>query len=126
MSWLSPALLVTFGRMSTISSPYQIVMTTFPDMNRAQQLAEHLITRKLAACVNILPAMTSIYAWQGKLEQGQEYQLLIKTEQNCSNEVQKEIKQVHPYELPEIIVVPILAGYKPYLNWISESVHKND
>ena len=126
MSWLSPVLLVTFGHMNTISSPYQIVMTTFPDMDSAQQLAEQLVTRKLAACVNILPVMTSIYRWRGKLEQGQEHQLLIKTEQSCTNEVQSAIEQVHPYELPEIIVVPILTGHKPYLNWISESVHKND
>jgi len=126
MSWLSPALLVTFGHMNTYSSPYQIVMTTFPDMDSAQQLAERLITQHLAACVNILPAMTSIYSWQDKLEHGQEHQLLIKTEQNRTNEVQNEIKQIHPYELPEIIVVPILDGHKPYLNWISESVHKND
>lgn len=122
MSWLSPVLLVTFGHMNTISSPYQIVMTTFPDMDSAQQLAEQLVTRKLAACVNILPVMTSIYRWQGKLEQGQEHQLLIKTEQSCTNEVQSAIEQVHPYELPEIIVVPIMAGHKPFLNWISESV----
>ncbi len=101
-------------------------MTTFPDLDGARQLAEHLITHHLAACVNILPVMTSVYCWQGKLEQGQEHQLLIKTEQHRTNEVQSAIEQVHPYELPEIIVVPILAGHKPYLNWISESVHKND
>ncbi len=101
-------------------------MTTFPDMDSARQLAERLISEHLAACVNILPEMTSVYHWQGKLEQGQEHQLLIKTEQHCTKEVQNVIEQVHPYELPEIIVVPILAGHKPYLNWISESVHKND
>ncbi len=126
MDWLSPALLVTFGHMNANSSPYQIVMTTFPDLDSAKQLAERLVTQHLAACVNILPAMTSIYSWQGKLEHGQEHQLLIKTEQQRVNAVQNEIEQVHPYELPEIIVVPIVAGHKPYLNWIFESVNKND
>ena len=126
MSWLSPALLVTFGHMDTNSSPYEIVLTTFPDQHGAQQLAEHLVNQHLAACVNILPAMTSVYCWQGKLEQGQEHQMIIKTEQTRTQDVQSAIMQVHPYELPEIIVVPILDGHEPYLNWISESVHKND
>ncbi len=124
MDWLSPLLLVTFGRMDVNSSPYQIVMTTFPDMDSAQQLAERLINQQLAACVNILPSMTSIYCWQGKLEHGQEHQLLIKTEQNRTQDVQNAIERLHPYELPEIIVVPIVDGHKPYLNWISESVKK--
>ena len=126
MSWHSPALLDTFGHMDTNSSPYQIVLTTFPDKHGARQLAEQLVNQHLAACVNILPAMTSVYCWQGKLEQGQEHQMIIKTEQTRTQDVQSAIMQVHPYELPEIIVVPILDGHEPYLNWISESVHKND
>ena len=70
--------------------------------------------------------MTSIYAWQGKLEQGEEHLLIIKTEQNRLAELQETIKEAHPYELPEIIVVPIVGGYEPYLNWISNSVNNND
>jgi len=109
--------------MNENSSLHRIVLTTFPDMDSAQQLAESLITRHFAACVNILPKMTSIYSWQGKLEHGQEHQLVIKTEQSRISDVQKAIKKGHPYELPEIIVVPIVDGDKPYLNWISDSVH---
>lgn len=98
-------------------------MTTFPDENQAREVAKTLISNKLAACINILPKMTSVYQWEGKLELGEEHLLLIKTEQHRVAELQSAIKEVHPYELPEIVVVPILSGYEPYLKWISESVH---
>ena len=98
-------------------------MTTFPDENQAKEVAKILVSNNLAACINILPKMTSIYQWQGKLEQGQEHLLLIKTEQHRVAELQSAIQEAHPYELPEIVVVPILSGYEPYLKWISESVH---
>lgn len=101
-------------------------MTTLPDESQARELARILVTRKLAACINILPKMTSIYEWQGKLEQGEEHLLIIKTEQDRLAELQNTIKEAHPYELPEIIVVPIVGGYEPYLNWISNSVKNND
>ena len=101
-------------------------MTTLPDEKQAKELARILVTRKLAACINILPKMTSIYEWQGKLEQGEEHLLIIKTEQDRLAELQETIKEAHPYELPEIIVVPIVSGYEPYLNWISNSVNNND
>jgi len=101
-------------------------MTTLPDEEQAKELAGILVTRKLAACINILPKMTSIYEWQGKLELGEEHLLIIKTEQNRLAELQDTIKEAHPYELPEIIVVPIVGGYEPYLNWISNSVKNND
>ena len=100
----------------------RILMTTLPDATQANALARRLVSGKLAACVNILPKMTSIYAWQGKLEQSEEHLLLIKTEQHRVAALQNAIREAHPYELPEIVVVPIVSGYKPYLNWISESV----
>ena len=98
-------------------------MTTFPDENQAREVAKILISNRLAACINILPKMTSVYQWQGKLELGEEHLLLIKTEQHRVAELQNAIVEAHPYELPEIVVVPILSGHEPYLEWISESVH---
>jgi len=100
----------------------RIVMTTVPDENLARDIAEMLVTDKLAACINILPMMTSIYEWEGKVEHGEEHLLIIKTEQHCIEDLQKAILEAHPYELPEIVVVPIVGGFEPYLKWISESV----
>ena len=101
-------------------SEYQIIMTSMPDFEEAEQLAEHLLKNKLAACINILPSMVSIYRWKGALVQDQEHQLLIKTRATCSEAVISAIQDSHPYELPEIIAIPIINGIPSYLNWISE------
>ena len=108
--------------MNANSSPYRLVMTTIGTQEQAQTLAEQLVNAGLCACVNILPKIQSVYRWQGKLEHGDEHLLLIKTRQERVDTVFELIKANHPYELPEIIAVPIIYGYKPYLNWITESV----
>ncbi|MGD8925297.1 MAG: divalent-cation tolerance protein CutA [Thioalkalispiraceae bacterium] len=108
--------------MDTPDTTHKILMTTLPDEDQARDIAEMLVTEKLAACINILPMMTSIYEWEGKVEQGEEHLLLIKTDQHSIEAIQNVILDVHPYELPEIVVVPIVGGYEPYLKWISESV----
>jgi periplasmic divalent cation tolerance protein len=95
-----------------------IVMTTVPDLETAQQLAELLVRRRFAACVNILPAMTSIYEWKGKLETGREHMLMIKTRSGRYRDVETEILNIHPYELPEILTIPIQSGLSSYLHWL--------
>ena len=104
------------------SSLYRLVMTTIGTQEQAQTLAEQLVNANLAACVNILPKMHSIYRWQGKLEHGEEHFLLIKTRIERVESVIHTIKANHPYELPEIIAVPIDGGLQPYLTWITEAV----
>lgn len=91
-------------------------------MDIAKQLATHLVTEKLAACVNIMPQVTSIYQWQGEIQQDSEFQLIIKTTVNNFNALNDAISQLHPYDVPEIIAVDIVNGNQPYLNWISESL----
>ncbi len=103
-----------------------IVLTTWPDLPGAKALAETLIEQKLAACVNVLPAMTSIYQWQGKLEQGTEHQLIIKTRQSLWDDLVATIAQRHPYELPEILAIPVTAGLPGYLSWIDEITDANN
>ncbi len=98
-----------------------IVLTTWPDLPGAEALAETLIERKLAACVNLLPAMTSIYSWQGRLERGSEHQLVIKTRQSLWDDIVAVISERHPYELPEILAIPVTAGLPGYLSWIDET-----
>jgi periplasmic divalent cation tolerance protein len=95
-----------------------IVMTTVPTLETAQQLAEVLVRRRFAACVNIMPAMTSVYEWKGKLETGQEHMLMIKTRSGRYRDVEAEILNIHPYELPEILTISIQSGLSSYLHWL--------
>ncbi len=104
---------------------YQLILCTCPDQDSAQTIAEHLIDQKLAACVNILPGITSIYSWQGNRESAQELLLVIKTTKTVYGALEKTITELHPYELPEIIAVNIENGSAGYLSWISDSIGKN-
>ena len=101
---------------------YQIILCTCPDKDTAEKLAHLLVTGKLAACVNILPDITSIYLWQEQIESAQEHLLLIKANKSCYQAIEKAIGDNHPYELPEIIAVPIENGLPEYLHWI-DSCH---
>lgn len=98
-----------------------IILTTFPDRETAEVFAEELITEKLAACVNILPRMISIYSWQGSLERGEEHQLIIKTTEQHLDSVEQRLKTGHSYALPELLVLSAVSGSTEYLNWIYES-----
>lgn len=95
-----------------------LVITNLPDRNAARQLADRLVADRLAACVNILAPCESVYRWQGQVETAQETPLLIKTLKALYGKVEKTIQQCHPYELPEIIAVPISAGLPAYLDWL--------
>lgn len=101
-------------------SQYLICLCSCPDEETAQSLATSLVETKLAACVNILPAVQSVYQWKGKIERDQEVLLLIKTTQHRFPEIEEHILARHPYERPEIIAVSIEAGLKPYLQWIDD------
>ena len=95
-----------------------IVITNAPDRDTALKIARALIERKLAACVNILAECTSVYRWQGKLETATEVPLLIKTRAAIYPDLEAAIKNLHPYELPEIVAVPIERGLPAYLEWV--------
>jgi periplasmic divalent cation tolerance protein len=96
-----------------------LVITNLPDREAAQRLAGRLVEERLAACVNILAPCESVYRWQGQIETAQEITLLIKTLRAHYGKVEKTIRQCHPYELPEIIAVPITAGLPAYLEWLA-------
>lgn len=103
--------------MSETGEPL-VVLTTWPEQEAAREAATLWIEQGLAACVNLLPTMTSIYAWQGRIESGSEHLLLIKTTRGVLSRLQQAIRDSHPYELPEIIALPIVAGLPDYLEWI--------
>jgi len=96
-----------------------LVITNLPDVPSAERLAQQLIEAHAAACVNQLAPCTSTYRWQGKIETATEVPLLIKTTPDAYPRVEKLIRAAHPYELPEIIAVPVTAGLPAYLDWVS-------
>ena len=97
-----------------------IVLCTCPDNASARQLAQTLLSEKLAACVNLIPQVTSLYYWQGKMEESQEVQLVIKTRRTMFGVLQERLLSLHPYEVPEILALPILCGNPAYLQWVQE------
>ncbi len=103
--------------------PYQIVLTTCPDQPNAERIARALVEEGLAACVNILPAMHSIYKWQGKIEYASEHLLLVKSLSKKFSSIRDRILDLHPYELPEIVAVPIADGFARYLTWLENPDH---
>ena len=97
-----------------------IVLTNLPDREAALKLAHALVANKLAACVNVLSECTSVYRWKGAIENAREVPVLIKTRAARYAEVEGAIRALHPYELPEIIAVPVVRGGGDYLQWVAD------
>lgn len=98
-----------------------LVLSTAPDADTAQLLARTLVGEGLAACVNIIPGVQSIYRWQGKVESVSELNLLIKTTEAGYAALETRLRQLHPYELPEILALRNTAGLPDYLHWIADN-----
>src|ERR1700688_1395862 len=104
----------------------RIVLCTAGSQDEARKIARHLVEQRLAACVNIVPRMESIYRWQGKLESSGEWLLLIKTTVERFPAVRDAIRDLHSYELPECIAISIEEGSPEYLRWLANSLVKDD
>lgn len=102
--------------MTTIN----LVLCTCPDRETAEEIATKLIDAGLAACVNVLPGITSIYRWQGRIERSQEALLLIKTSRSRLDELQQALVALHPYDVPEVIALGVEQGHQPYLEWVEQ------
>ncbi|MDH5371122.1 MAG: divalent-cation tolerance protein CutA [Gammaproteobacteria bacterium] len=100
---------------------YIIVLSTCNSSEMASSLAENLVSNKLAACVNIVNGVESVYQWQDKLARDKEILLIIKTRKALFTKIKQMIQKLHDYELPEIIAVPVAAGEKNYLDWIKSA-----
>jgi len=101
-----------------------ICFTTCPDDTVATRIAENLVAKHLAACVNILPNVRSVYQWQGKIESENEVVLIIKTTQMRYRALQSALTEQHPYELPELVAVSLSAGLPAYLDWVVKETGK--
>lgn len=103
-----------------------LVLTTLPDESSARALASHLIDARLAACVNVLAPATSVFRWEGKVSRELEIPALIKTTQSRYAALEAAIRARHPYELPEIIAVPVTHGLPAYLDWVRAETHPKE
>jgi periplasmic divalent cation tolerance protein len=101
-----------------MSQEYYIILNTCPDLVTAEAIANTLVDEELAACVNIIPGVRSVYLWEGQRTTSQEHLLLIKAMASDYETIEETILELHPYELPEIIAVSISAGLPDYLDWL--------
>jgi periplasmic divalent cation tolerance protein len=98
---------------------YIIVFITCETVEEARKIADALLSKKLAACINILPQIESLYWWKGKIEEAKEALLIVKSKTLLLNKIIDEVKLIHSYETPEIIALPIIGGYENYIKWIN-------
>jgi len=98
----------------------RIVYVTTPDMDTAEKIGKHIIERRLAACVSMVPGLRSIYRWEDKLCDETEVLMVIKTSVQRLHELEEAVTELHPYQVPEIIAVPVFLANKPYLDWIMQ------
>ena len=96
-----------------------LVFTTLPNADKAAEIARALVEERLAACANLLPAVRSIYRWEGKIRDENEVLVLLKTRAENVERLKARILELHPYEVPEILAVPVESGYQAYLDWLS-------
>jgi periplasmic divalent cation tolerance protein len=101
---------------------YVVVLSTLPPDKEPVRIGRTLVEERLAACVNVLPVMTSIYRWNEEIEQDPEHQVIIKTTRARLPALRERLQALHPYDVPEFIVLPIIAGSDAYLKWIGEAV----
>jgi periplasmic divalent cation tolerance protein len=103
-------------------SDFQIVLSTASSQEQAERIARHLVEHHLAACVNLVPGVQSIYRWQEKVESEREVLLIIKTSSTRLREVETAITALHSYEVPEFLVLPVAGGSEAYLGWLNASL----
>lgn len=101
-----------------------VVLCTAPDPEVAASLAQGLVEAGLAACVNVLPGVRSFYLWEGELHQDGELQLVIKSHRDRFDELEAWLMRHHPYDVPEVLALPVMAGSAPYLAWMRERLRR--
>jgi periplasmic divalent cation tolerance protein len=103
-----------------MSQKILLALSTFPDAETARRISNELVAEKFVACANVLPAAESIYRWKGKIESGSETLVLFKLSEDRRLAFQEKLRSLHPYEVPEIIFVPVASGLPEYLRWVAE------
>jgi len=99
----------------------RVVLVTAPDMTTAERLGERLVEERLAACANIVAGIVSIYRWDDRVQRDEEVLIVLKTEQERVEALRERVVTLHPYDVPEVVVLPITGGHVPYLEWLTRS-----
>ena len=104
------------------SSRFAVLFSTAGNLDEATRIAEHLVERRLVACVNLIPMVHSIYWWDNKVNRDQEVLLILKTEKRKIGEIEKTVRSLHSYQTPELIALPLVSGLQEYLKWMEDSL----
>ncbi|CAD2106237.1 cutA, putative [Plasmodium vinckei brucechwatti] len=116
----------SINKMGDNNNPFVAVYVTTPSKEVAESISNILLNEKLASCINIIPGILSLYHWKGEIAKDNEFLMMIKTKKHLFDQIVKTVKSNHPYEVPEVISVPIQQGSSDYLNWISDSVKPDE
>ncbi|HEX6835064.1 MAG TPA: divalent-cation tolerance protein CutA [Polyangia bacterium] len=108
--------------MTTTSTDALLVLVTVPNAETGERLAEALVGERLAACVNVVGGVRSVYRWKGAVERDEELLCVCKTTRGGFERLRARVVELHPYELPEVVALPVALGHAPYLDWITASV----
>lgn len=108
--------------MSITKNKIIIIFVTVPDQKEGRRISKEILTSRLAACVNIIPGIQSMYQWKGKIVQEKEAMLVLKTTRSRYRKLEQKIKQLHSYEVPEVIAIPIIYGSPQYIEWVAKEV----
>jgi periplasmic divalent cation tolerance protein len=100
----------------------RVVLVTLPDEAAAEDLVGRLVAERVVACGNIVPGLTSIYWWQGAVERATEVLVIFKTTAAGAERLVRRVPELHPYDVPEVLVLPVEAGHEPYLDWVAGAV----
>ena len=101
---------------------YSVIFITTKDMSEAEKISKALVSKKLVACVNIVKGIKSFFWWEGKVDEANEVLLILKTKRSYFEKIEKAVKLLHSYDVPEIIALPIIEGSKDYLRWVNASL----
>jgi periplasmic divalent cation tolerance protein len=99
----------------------RVVLVTTPEIDTAERIVQALVEERLAACGNIVPGVVSIYRWDEQVQRDDEVLLVLKTEQGQVEALRERVVMLHPYDVPEVVVLPVLGGHAPYLEWVARS-----
>ncbi len=105
---------------------YAVILTTVDSQDAAERIADEVLKNRLAACVQVIGPIRSKYWWKGSIESSEEYLILIKSRKNLYKEVEDLIREIHPYEIPEIIALPVEEGLEDYLKWMSTTLREGE